>query len=258
MSEAHLLFERLSPHIAKVTLNRPDKHNVISGDIAEGLQNAVHTVENDPQLRVAILCANGKTFCAGADLAEVSAGRGHKLTTKTGGFAGFVHEPRSKAWIAAVDGLAFGGGFELLLACDLAVISRDSQLGLPEPKRGLIAAAGGAFRVGRSLPKAIAIELAVTGRPMTAERALHFGLVNAVAEPGQVISTATALAEEIAANAPLSVDHSLALCKAAAECSEEELWQKTQQAVPTIMGSDDAKEGMRAFMEKRPANWQGK
>ena len=258
MSDPHILFERLTPQIAKITLNRPEKHNVISGEIAQGLQAAVKTIEEDPLLRVAILTAKGKTFCAGADLAEVSAGRGHILTTKSGGFAGFVHEPRSKVWIAAVDGLALGGGFELLLACDLAVVSRDTQLGLPEAKRGLIAAAGGAFRVGRSLPKAIAIELAVTGRAMTADRALHFGLVNAVAEPGQVVEAAIVLAEEIAANAPLSVDHSLALCKAAAECTEEELWQKTLAAVPTIIKSADSKEGMRAFLEKRSANWQGK
>ena len=258
MSEPHLLFERLTPQIALITLNRPDQHNVISADIADGLQEAIRTVESDPLLRVAILTAKGKSFCAGADLKEVSAGRGHKLTTKSGGFAGFVHEPRSKVWIAAVDGLALGGGFELLLACDLAVVSSASQLGLPEAKRGLIAAAGGAFRVGRSLPKAIAIELAVTGRPMTAERALHFGLVNAVAEPGKVVDAAVALAEEIAANAPLSVDHSLALCKAAAECSEAELWQQTEAATPIIIKSADAKEGMRAFLEKRPANWQGK
>lgn len=257
MSEPHLIFERVTPQIAKVTLNRPDKHNVISGDIAEGLQKAIHTVENDRLLRVAILTAKGKTFCAGADLSEVSAGRGHRLTTETGGFAGFVREPRSKTWIAAVDGLALGGGFELLLACDLAVVSRETQLGLPEPKRGLIAAAGGVFRLGRSLPRAIAIELAVTGRSMSAERALHFGLVNAVAEPGEVFDAAMALAEEIAANAPLSVDHSLALCQAAAECSDEELWQKTGHAVPLIINSADAKEGMRAFLEKRPANWQG-
>ena len=258
MSEPHLLFERLSPQIAVITLNRPEKRNVISGEIARGLQEAIQTIENDPELRVAILTAKGKVFCAGADLAEVSAGRGHALTTESGGFAGFVHEPRSKVWIAVVDGLALGGGFELLLACDLAVVSTEAQLGLPEVKRGLIAAAGGAFRVGRSLPRAIAIELAVTGRAMTAERALHFGLVNSLAEPGQVLKAAIALAEEIAANAPLSVDHSLALCKAAAECSEAELWQQTEAATPVIIKSADAKEGMRAFLEKRPANWQGK
>jgi enoyl-CoA hydratase len=257
MSEPHLLFERLSPQVALITLNRPEKRNVISGDIAQGLHDAIQTVENDPLLRVAILTAKGKVFCAGADLAEVSAGRGHALTTKSGGFAGFVHEPRSKVWIAAVDGLALGGGFELLLACDLAVVSSDSQLGLPEVKRGLIAAAGGAFRVGRSLPRAIAIELAVTGRAMTAARALHFGLVNAVTEPGQVLNVAISLAEEIAANAPISVDQSLALCKAAPECDEAELWQRNQAAAGIVISSADSKEGMRAFLEKRPPNWQG-
>jgi enoyl-CoA hydratase/carnithine racemase len=257
MPEPHLLFERLNPQVALITLNRPEKRNVISGEIAQGLRDAIHTVENDPQLRVAILTAKGKVFCAGADLAEVSAGRGHALTTESGGFAGFVHEPRSKVWIAAVDGLALGGGFELLLACDLAVVSSDSQLGLPEVKRGLIAAAGGAFRVGHSLPRAIAIELAVTGRPMTAERALHFGLVNTVTEPGQVLGAAIALAEEIAANAPISVDQSLALCKAAPECSEADLWQKNQVAAGIVISSTDSKEGMRAFLEKRTANWQG-
>ena len=257
MSEPHLLFERLSPQIAVITLNRPEKRNVISGEIAQGLRDAIQTVENDPLLRVAILTAKGNVFCAGADLAEVNAGRGHALTTKSGGFAGFVHEPRSKVWIAAVDGLALGGGFELLLACDLAVVSTEAQLGLPEVKRGLIAAAGGAFRVGRSLPRAIAIELAVTGRAMTAERALHFGLANTLAEPGQVLNAAIALAEEIAANAPISVDQSLALCKAAPECDEAELWQRNQAAAGVVISSADSKEGMRAFLEKRPPNWQG-
>lgn len=257
-SAPHILFERLTPQIAKITLNRPEKHNVISGEIAQGLSDAIRTVENDPKLRVAILTAKGKSFCAGADLAEVKAGRGHALTTPTGGFAGFVQEPRTKPWIAAVEGLALGGGFELLLACDLAVISENCELGLPEVKRGLIAAAGGAFRVARSLPRAIAIEVAITGRPLSPERALHFGLVNTVTPAGEVEQHAIALAEEIAANAPISVDQSLALCKAAAECDEVELWEKTQAAVPIVTGSNDAKEGMVAFLEKRKPNWQGK
>ena len=258
MNEPHLLFERLTPHIAKITLNRPDKHNAISGEIASGLQQAIRTVEEDPLLRVAILTAKGKSFCAGADLAEVSAGRGHALVTETGGFAGFVHEPRTKPWIAAVEGRALGGGFELLLACDLAVVGENAELGLPEVKRGLIAAAGGAFRVARSLPRAIAIEVAVTGRALSPERALHFGLVNDVTKAGEVEQRALALAEEIAGNAPISVLESLALCKAAAECDEEELWARTKTAAKVITQSNDAREGTRAFLEKRAPNWQGK
>jgi enoyl-CoA hydratase/carnithine racemase len=258
MSEAAVLFERITPHIALVTLNRPDKKNAINGDITQGLSEAITTVESDPELRVAILAANGNVFCAGVDLGEVAAGRGAACNTPTGGFAGFVKEPRTKPWIAAIDGLALGGGFELMLTCEMAVITETSKLGLPEVKRGLMAAAGGVFRVGTSLPRVIANEIVTTGLPLSADRALQYGVVNRVVETGKAIAAATELAEEIASNAPISVVESLKLTKVANDNTESELWEMNTAAMKTVMSSADAKEGPRAFMEKRAPIWQGK
>lgn len=257
MSDAPVvLFERLTPAIALVTLNRPEKHNAINQAIAERMAAIVQEVEADPTLLVVILAANGPTFCAGADLADVAQGK--KVSTAAEGFAGFVKARRTKPWIAAVDGKALGGGFELLLACEMAVISSTSLLGLPEVKRGIMAAAGGAFRIARALPRAIANEVVATGLPISAERALHFGVVNRVVEPGTVLAAARALADDIAVNAPLSVIHSLQLAGAAPEQSEAALWDMTTRAMQIIGASADAKEGPRAFLEKRAPNWQGK
>jgi len=258
MPEEAVLFERITPHVALITLNRPDKKNAVNIDIAQGLSKAVHTVESDPDLRVAILAAKGNVFCAGADLGEVAAGRGTNCMTETGGFAGFVKEPRTKPWIAAVDGVALGGGFELILACDMAIITETSKLGLPEVKRGLLAAAGGAFRVGISLPRAIANEIVTTGLPLSAERALQYGVVNKVTKAGQAIEAAVEMANEIASNAPLSVTQSLALSRSAHDNTEAELWEMSDKSTIVVMSSDDAKEGPRAFMEKRAPLWSGK
>lgn len=258
MSEEAVLFELITPHIALVTLNRPDKKNAINGDITQGLANAINTVESNSSIRVAILNANGSVFCAGVDLSEVAAGRGKACITETGGFAGFVKEPRTKPWIATIDGAALGGGFELMLSCEMAVISLTSQLGLPEVKRGLLAAAGGAFRIGKSLPRAIANEIVATGRNIGAEEALNYGLVNRVTEPGKALESAIELAADIAKNAPLSVVNSLKLTKAAQESSEETLWNMTNQSIAMVMQSEDSKEGTRAFLEKREPQWQGK
>jgi enoyl-CoA hydratase/carnithine racemase len=258
MTQPLELFERITPHIALVTLNRPDKKNAINGEITQGLSEAVKTVENDTELRVAILAAKGNIFCAGVDLAEVSAGRGKACMTATGGFAGFVTEPRTKPWIAAIDGLALGGGFELMLTCEMAVISQTSKLGLPEVKRGLIAGAGGAFRAGVSLPRAIANEVVTTGVPLSADRALQYGLVNRVVEPGNAVEAAKELAQEIASNAPISVVESLKLAKAAKDKTEPELWEMNGHAMKVITQSEDYKEGPRAFLEKRTPIWKGK
>src|SRR5690606_3831268 len=156
-------------------LNRVGKRNAVDGGLARALGVAVARVEADPELRVAILAAKGNVFCAGADLAEMAAGRAHELSTDEGGFAGFVRAPRRKPWIAAVAGKAFGGGFELALACDLCVASASAEFGLPEAKRGLMASAGGAFRIARAIPRALAIQLALTGEGISAGRALELG-----------------------------------------------------------------------------------
>jgi enoyl-CoA hydratase/carnithine racemase len=256
MTASVVLFERINENVALVTLNRPEKRNAVNQELAEGLWAAVQEVESDPRLRVAILAANGPVFCAGADLAEVAAGR--KLGNPQGGFAGFVHAPRSKPWIAAIAGTAFGGGCELALTCDMVIAGEQAQFGLPEVKRGVLAAAGGAFRIARVLPRPVAIELALTGRAISAAEALGWGLVNKVVPTEQVLAAATALANEISANAPLSVQATLALARDAADKTEPELWKMTQELGVRVMLSEDAKEGPRAFLEKRAPKWTGK
>jgi enoyl-CoA hydratase/carnithine racemase len=179
-------FEIVEPHIALVTLDRPEARNAVNGDVARGLEAAVERVEQDDELRVAVLTGAGPVFCAGADLKEVSAGRGAALATERGGFAGFVRTARTKLWIAAAQGHALAGGLELLLSCDLAVVAETATFGLPEVKRSLVAGAGGVFRLPRALPRAIALEIIATGDPITAARAGQFGLVNQVVPAEQV------------------------------------------------------------------------
>lgn len=252
-----VLFERVGKHIAVVTLNREEKRNAVNGDVTRGLTAAIEAVEQDPELRVAILAAKGPVFCAGADLSEVSKGAGSLLSTKEGGFGGFVRAHRTKPWIAAVAGKAFGGGCEFALACDLVVAGSAAQFGLPEVKRGLIAGAGGAFRIARALPRALGIEIAITGQPISAQQALQHGMVNRIVD-GDVVAAAIEIAQEIAGNAPLSVRESLRLARAAADFTEDELWAETEKGSATVMASEDAREGPRAFLEKRAPQWKGR
>lgn len=252
-----VLFERIGAHVALVTLNREDKRNAVNAAITRGLTAAIATVEQDAALRVAILAAKGPVFCAGADLAEVSRGDKTSMVTPEGGFGGFVKARRTKPWIAAVAGKALGGGCEFALACDLVVAGSAAQFGLPEVKRGIIAGAGGAFRIARALPRAIGIEMAIAGQPITAQQALHHGMINRVVD-GDVVAAALEIANEIAGNAPLSVQQSLRLARAAFDLVEDELWAETENSARIVMASEDAREGPRAFLEKRAPNWQGR
>jgi len=253
-----VIVEKVGTHIALVTLNRPEKQNAINGDISRGLEAAVEAIEADDQLRVAVLAAAGdKAFCAGADLAAIAAGA-RDLSTRKGGFAGFVRLHRTKPWIAAIHGTAVGGGCELALACDMAVMADSAKIGLPEVKRGVLAAAGGAFRIGQVLPRPIAIEMLTTGEPINAARAYHFGLINRVVPKEEVVKEALSLAETIAANAPVSVRESLNLARAVQDCTESELWERNVESTKRVTSSEDAKEGPRAFLEKRTPQWQGR
>jgi len=206
--------------------------------------------------RVDNAAAPGPAFCAGADLADVAAGRGPSLVTRDGGFAGFVYASRQKPWIAAVHGFAMGGGLEFALACDMVVAASDAVFGLPEPKRGLLAAAGGAYRLPRAIARAIALEMLTTGATIDAQRAHDIGLVNRVVELAALPQAALALAAQVAANAPLSVRESLAIGRAAAEWDEAALRRFSAEATARVMASDDAREGPRAFVEKRPPVWR--
>lgn len=254
-----ILMNIVDGHIAVITLNRPEARNAVNVALAEALAYAVGQVETDDTIRVAILASSHeKVFCAGADMAEIAAGRGPLLQTEEGGFAGFVNSKRTKPWIAAVKGHALAGGCELALACDMIVASESAQFGLPEVKRGLFAGAGGVYRLPRALPRNIGLELVATGDPLGAQRAAAFGLVNRLASPDGVLEEALNLARAISANAPLAVRQSLLVARLAAEKTDAELRELSRAEGAIVFASEDAKEGPRAFFEKRAPNWIGR
>jgi enoyl-CoA hydratase/carnithine racemase len=251
--------ERLSRHIVLVTIQRPEARNSVDPAVASGLDAAVKAVEADPEIWAAILTgAGGTAFCAGADLKAVSQGRLPELSTPDGGFAGFVLHPREKLWIAAVEGFAVAGGFELALACDLIVASENSAFALPEVMRGLVAAAGGVYRLPRALPRALALELIATGDRLSPQRAAEFGLVNRVAVKGGAVAEALLLAERVCANAPIAVRESLKVARRAYDFDDPTLFALGLAAQDVVMKTEDFIEGPRAFIEKRPANWKGR
>ena len=248
--------------VATITLNRPEARNAINGDVATGMEAAIDRLEADDDVWVAILRANTEgqerpVFCAGADLKEINAGNGAKLGTRKGGFAGFVYRERRKPVIVAVDGLATAGGCEIVLAADLVVATTRSAFGLAEAKRNLVAGAGGLFRLPRAIGQAAAMEAILTGEPIPAERAYALGLVSRLVEPGQAEAEAGRLAEQITACAPLAVYESRRVVRAAASEDDETLKRMTNEATAAIMGSEDLKEGLTAFIEKRPAPVEG-
>jgi enoyl-CoA hydratase/carnithine racemase len=251
-----VLTERIAAHVELVTLNRPEARNAINAPMTERLAQAVAQTEADESIWVVILTGKGHAaFSAGADLREVSLGGMSKLHTAAGGFAGFVTAPRAKPWIAAVEGFALAGGFELMLACDFTVASRDSSFGLPEVSRGLLAAAGGAYRLARSVPRAIASELIATAARFNAQRALALGLINRITEPGGAVTTALSLAEEISENAPLAVRESLAIVRRAFDTDDATLMKMSLAAQQRLSGTKDFAEGPRAFLERRKPLW---
>lgn len=259
MDEAPVLTERVGDHVAVVTLNRPRARNAVDPALAQGVAAALALTEADEAIRAVVLAgAPCGVFCAGADLKAVAAGRADDLWTQEGGFAGFVHARRAKPWIAAVDGPALAGGCEIALACDLIVAGEESGFGLPEVRRGLIAAAGGLYRLPRALPRAVALEMILTGAPLDAPRAHALGLVNRVVPAGLAREEAVALALTIAANAPLAVRESLAVARLASDADEAALKAASAAARARIQSSEDYREGPRAFVEKRPPQWTGR
>lgn len=253
-----ILFDIVERHIAVVTLNRPEARNAVNGAIAQELDAAVKRIEADRDIRVAILrSSHAGVFCAGADLKLVAAGRKDEMSTPDHGFAGFVEAPRRKPYIAAVLGAAMGGGWEIALACDMIVASDQARFALPEVKRGLFAGAGGAYRLPRALPRNIALELIATGDVLEAPRAYSLGMVNRLVRGPQVDEAALELARAIVVNAPISVAESLVLARATWDSSEPELHQLALQGAERLFASEDAKEGPRAFIEKRTPVWRG-
>ena len=245
-------------HVGIITINRPDARNAVNGEVARGIEEAIDKIEEDDSLWLGILTGVPPVFSAGADLKEINAGRAGDLQTQRGGFAGITRRERSKPIIAAVDGPALAGGTEITLACDLIVASTTARFGIPEVKRCLVAAGGGLFRLPRKLPFNIAMELTLTGDPIEAERAYHFGLVNVLCEPGEALAKAKELAGRIEANAPVAVRESRRVVYAAMTEDEDTGWRLSGEAMMKAMSSEDMKEGLTAFIEKRPPNWAGK
>lgn len=246
-----------------ITINRPQARNAINAAVHLGIGEALEQAEVDPEIRVVILTGAGdKAFCAGADLVALS--RGERLAPEdpvkaAWGFAGFVKHPISKPIIAAVNGFALGGGTELALASDLIVAADHAQFGLPEVKRGIMAAAGGAFRLAQQLPVKLAMEYLLTGEPFSAAQAKELGLVNMVVPLDDLMAEAFSLAERIAANAPLSVQASKRIAMQIADgkqACDDDFWRLNALESRAIMRSQDAREGPRAFAEKRAPVWK--
>lgn len=250
-------FEQRGP-FAVITINRPEARNAINGDVAAGIEESIDRVEADDSIWLGILTGVPPVFCAGADLKALNSGNAGGLQTKKGGFAGFVQRDRTKPVIAAVDGPALAGGTEIVLAADLVVASTTATFGIPEVKRSLVAAAGGLFRMGRKIPLNVTMELALTGDPIDAARAHHFGLVNRLVEPGQALDEAIKLAEQITANAPIAVRESRKIVLEATNADDEIGWRMSAEGIGRAMASEDLQEGLTAFIEKRPPIWKGR
>ena len=249
-------------NVLLITLNRPEARNAINASVSIAVGDALAEAQNDPEVRAVVITGAGQTFCAGADLKAI-ARRENLYHPEHGewGFAGYVQHLIDKTTIAAVNGTALGGGTELALASDLVVAEERTKFGLPEVKRGLIAAAGGVFRIVDHLPRKVAMEMIFTGEPMTSADALKWGLINEVVPDGTVVDAALALAERITVNAPLAVWASKRVALGVDEgaiTGEQAGWTRTMREMGAVLRSADAKEGPMAFAEKRPPVWQAK
>ena len=242
--------------IMVITINRPEARNAVNAAVAEGVGAALDDLDARDDLVVGIITGAGGTFCAGMDLKGFL--RGERPTLPGRGFAGLTEAPPAKPLIAAVEGYALAGGCEIVLACDMVVAARGATFGVPEAKRGLAAAAGGLLRLPERIPRGIAMELALTGGSLPAERARDLGLVNRLTDDGGALDGARELAGEIAANGPLAVRASKRVIVESPAWPAGERWKRQQEILDPIFTSRDAQEGARAFAEKRAPHWKSR
>ncbi len=250
-------------NVMVITINRPDARNAINAAVSIGVGDALDEAQNDPDVRAVVLTGAGdKSFCAGADLKAIARRESiYHPDHSEWGFAGYVQHFIDKPTIAAVNGIALGGGTELALASDLVVADERATFGLPEVKRGLVAAAGGVFRIMDHLPRKVAVELLLTGEPLTARDALAWGLINQIVTQGSVLDAALALASRITVNAPLSVQASKRIAYGVDDgviTGDEPGWDRTVREMRTLIRSEDAREGPLAFAEKREPVWKAR
>ncbi|MCP9276844.1 enoyl-CoA hydratase-related protein [Mycolicibacterium arenosum] len=239
--------------ILVIAMQRPEKRNAVNRELAVALSEAFDTLDDDDELWVGVLTGTPDVFSAGTDLSG-----GADATTERGGEYGLIRRQRRKPLIAAVEGPAFGGGFEIALACDMVVASTTARFALPESRRGLIPSSGALFRAIRALPLHVAKQLMITGAELTAERAQDLGVVNEVTPPGAALDAAIALAEDVCLSSPVAVQAILAGVAAQLEPADAAGWAATSDAVDKVMSSADLQEGIDAFFGRRPPEWTGR
>ena len=255
MSDNEAVLTERRDRILLITINRPDQRNAVNAAVAQGISDALDELDDDPGLSVGVLTGAGKGFSAGMDLKAFVAGERPYAGDR--GFAGITQRASRKPLIAAIEGFAVAGGLEIALSCDLIIAAFGARLGIPEVKRSLVAAGGALLRLPRLLPRTIAMELALTGEPMEAQRAFDLGLVNRLAEPGRAVDEALQLAEAIAANGPLALAATKRIMIESVDWPESEFFSRQGEISGPVMASEDAREGATAFAEKRPPVWNG-
>jgi enoyl-CoA hydratase len=254
-SQPAVLTERRD-RVLVITLNRPDQRNAVNAAVAEGIAAALDELDADAELSIGVITGAGKGFCAGMDLKAFVAGESPHAGDR--GFAGITQRASVKPLIAAVEGFAVAGGLEVALSCDLIVAAQGARLGIPETKRGLVAAGGGLLRLPRVLARNVAMEMALTGEPIAAERGHELGLVNRLAEPGKALDGALELAGQIAQNGPLALAASKRILTESADWPDAEFFERQGQITGPVMASEDAREGSTAFAQKRAPVWKGR
>ncbi len=239
-----------------ITINRPEARNALNAAVAVGIRDAVDELDADGELRAGVLTGAGGTFSAGMDLKAFLKGETPSFPGR--GLCGITQTPPRKPLVGAAEGWALAGGFELLLACDLVVAGASARFGVPEVQRSLVAGAGGALQLTQRVPRALALELLLTGDPIGAARAAEIGLVNRVVDDGKALEEAIGLAERIAANAPLAVMATKQIALHGGDWSAAERWDEAAKLMRPVFTSEDSREGARAFAEKRAPVWKGR